>query len=208
MTDFAATNTEKGLEKDPEIALWWAFGINLAMFFIEQVYGWIAESRALLGDSVDMLGDSGFYLITILAIGKTPLFGARAAYIKGVSMAFFSLLALVSVAYRFLNPHMPDAEVIGVVGALALCANFICAAILMKFRDRNINMRSVWLCTRNDVIANVGVLIAAAGVAFTNFPWPDLAIGSIIGGIILKSSFQILRESKEEIKRLTEYSPI
>ena len=91
--EVAATDREKGLEKDPEIALWWAFGINLTMFFLEQVYGWIGESRALLGDSVDMLGDSGFYLITILAIGKAPLFGARAAYLKGISMAFFTLLA-------------------------------------------------------------------------------------------------------------------
>lgn len=206
--EFAATNTEKGLEKDPEIALWWAFGINLTMFFLEQVYGWIGESRALLGDSVDMLGDSGFYLITILAIGKTPLFGARAAYIKGISMAFFTILAIVSAGYRFFNPQMPDASIIGIVGALALCANFICAAILMKFRDRNINMRSVWLCTRNDVIANLGVLIAAAGVSFTNSSWPDLAIGTVIGIIILKSSLQILKESKEEIKRLTEFSPI
>jgi Co/Zn/Cd efflux system component len=205
--EFAATNTEKGLERDPEIALWWAFGINLTMFFLEQVYGWIGESRALLGDSVDMLGDSGFYLITILAIGKTPLFGARAAYLKGISMAFFTLLAITSGGYRFFNPQMPDANIIGVVGALALCANFICAAILMKFRDRNINMRSVWLCTRNDVIANFGVLIAAAGVYFTNSSWPDLAIGAIIGLIILKSSLQILKESKEEIKRLTEFSP-
>ncbi len=205
--EVAATSTEKGLEKEPEIALWWAFGINLTMFFLEQAYGWIGESRALLGDSVDMLGDSGFYLITILAIGKTPLFGARAAYIKGISMAFFTLLAIVSGGYRFFNPQMPDAGIIGVVGALALCANFICAAILMKFRDRNINMRSVWLCTRNDVIANFGVLIAAAGVSFTNSSWPDLAIGAIIGIIILKSSLQILKESKEEIKRLTEFSP-
>jgi len=205
--EFAATNTEKGLEKDPEIALWWAFGINLTMFFLEQVYGWVGESRALLGDSVDMLGDSGFYLITILAIGKTPLFGARAAYLKGISMAFFTLLAIISGGYRFFNPQMPDANIIGVVGALALFANFICAAILMKFRDRNINMRSVWLCTRNDVIANFGVLIAAVGVYFTNSPWPDLAIGTVIGVVILKSSFQILKESKEEIKRLTELSP-
>lgn len=205
--EFAATNTEKGLEKDPEIALWWAFGINLTMFVLEQVYGWIGESRALLGDSVDMLGDSGFYLITILAIGKTPLFGARAAYLKGVSMAFFTFLAIASGGYRFFNPQMPDANIIGVVGALALCANFVCAAILMKFRDKNINMKSVWLCTRNDVIANFGVLIAAVGVYFTNSSWPDLVIGAVIGLIILKSSLQILKESKEEIKRLTEFSP-
>ena len=197
----------KDVEKISKLALWWAFGINLTMFFVEQVYGWIGESRALLGDSVDMLGDSGFYLITILAIGKIPLFGARAAYIKGISMAFFTLLAIASAGYRFLNPQMPDAGIIGIVGALALCANFICAAILMKFRDSNINMRSVWLCTRNDVIANIGVLIAAAGVSFTNSSWPDLAIGAIIGIIILKSSLQILKESKEEIKRLTELSP-
>jgi Co/Zn/Cd efflux system component len=204
---FAATNTEKGLEKDPEIALWCAFGINLIMFFLEQVYGWIGESRALLGDSVDMLGDSGFYLITILAIGKTPLFGARAAYLKGVSMAFFTLLAITSGGYRFFNPQMPDANIIGVVGTLALCANFICAAILMKFRDRNVNMRSVWLCTSNDVMANFGVLIAAVGVYFTNSFWPDLVIGIVIGLIILKSALQILKESKEEIKRLTKFSP-
>jgi len=192
----------KDVEKSSRLALWSAFVINLAMFFVEQIYGWVAESRALLGDSVDMLGDSGFYLITILAIGKTPLFGARAAYLKGVSMAFFALLAIISGGYRFLNPQMPDANIIGVVGALALCANFICAAILMKFRDRNINMRSVWLCTRNDVIANFGVLIAAVGVYFTNSSWPDLVIGIVIGLIILKSSLQILKESKEEVKRL------
>jgi Co/Zn/Cd efflux system component len=206
MEDISCCST-KDVEKSSKLALWWAFGINLTMFFVEQIYGWIGESRALLGDSVDMLGDSGFYLITILAIGKTPLFGARAAYLKGISMAFFTLLAITSGGYRFFNPQMPDANIIGVVGALALCANVICAAILMKFRDRNINMRSVWLCTRNDVIANLGVLIAAVGVYFTNSSWPDLVIGIVIGLIILKSSLQILKESKEEVKRLTEYLP-
>ncbi len=206
MEDISCCST-KDVERSSKLALRFAFAINISMFFIEQIYGWIGESRALLGDSVDMLGDSGFYLITILAIGKTPLFGARAAYIKGISMAFFTLLAIASAGYRFFNPQMPDASIIGMVGALALCANFICAAILMKFRDENINMRSVWLCTRNDVIANLGVLIAAAGVSFTKSPWPDLAIGAIIGVIILKSSLQILKESKEEIKRLKEFSP-
>ncbi len=206
MEDISCCST-KDTEESSKLALWSAFVINIGMFFVEQVYGWIGESRALLGDSVDMLGDSGFYLITILAIGKTELFGARAAYIKGISMAFFTALAIVSAGYRFFNPQMPDANIIGVVGALALCANFICAAILMKFRDRNINMRSVWLCTRNDVIANFGVLIAAAGVSFTKSPWPDLAIGAIIGIVILRSSLQVLNESKIEIKRLTELSP-
>jgi Co/Zn/Cd efflux system component len=197
-------NKINDVSKDPKLVLWFAFGINLFMFFVEQVYGWIAESRALLGDSVDMLGDSGFYLITILAIGKTPIFGARAAFVKGIFMSFFTLVALVSIVYQFYDPKIPEAEIIGFVGVLALLANLICAAVLMGFRDKNINMKSMWICTRNDVLANIGVLIAGAGVALTSSPWPDLIIGGVIGLLIMKSSIQILKESKKEIKRLHE----
>ena len=195
-------NSIKDESKGPKLVLWFAFGINLIMFFVEQVYGWIAESRALLGDSVDMLGDSGFYLITILAIGKTPIFGARAAFVKGIFMAFFTLVTFASIVYQFFDPKMPEAEIIGFVGLLALGANLICAAILMGFRNQNINMKSMWICTRNDVLANIGVLIAGAGVALTSSSWPDLIIGGAIGGLIMKSSCQILKESKKEIKHL------
>jgi Co/Zn/Cd efflux system component len=114
-------------------------------------------------------------------------------------MALFSISVLAGAVYRSFNPVVPEATTMGIIGFMALAANLICAIMLLGFRDSDINMRSAWLCSRNDVLANVGVLLAAAGVAWTQSPWPDLVVGVSISALILKSAIEVLKDAKLEM---------
>ena len=177
----------------------WVLIINASMFFIEAIYGWFAQSNALMADALDMLGDAAIFGFSLYVIRLNTIWQSRAGYIKGIIMAVFAIGVLTSSLYRSFNPIIPEVTTMGVVGFLALAANLICALMLLGFRNTDVNMRSAWLCSRNDVLANIGVLLAAAGVAWTNSSWPDLVVGVSISGLILKSAIEVMRDAKIEI---------
>jgi cation diffusion facilitator family transporter len=179
--------------------LWIALVLNLIMFFVEGIAGWLAQSNALMADALDMLGDAVIYGFSLFVIQLAPIWRTRAGILKAVIMSVFALGILGSVIYRVSHQVVPVATTMGIVGGMALATNLFCAYLLLRFRDDDVNMRSAWLCSRNDVLANLGVLLAAAGVAWTGSHWPDLAVGVIIAGLILQSSFGIFKDAKLEI---------
>ncbi|MBT5469520.1 MAG: cation diffusion facilitator family transporter [Nitrospina sp.] len=204
--NITVTDCCSGLEKelhkvqdDKRNILVWVLIINGSMFFIEGIYGWLAQSSALMADALDMLGDAAIFGFSLYVIRLGALWQSRAGYIKGVIMALFSISVLAGAVYRSFNPVVPEATTMGIIGFMALAANLICAIMLLGFRDSDINMRSAWLCSRNDVLANVGVLLAAAGVAWTQSPWPDLVVGVSISALILKSAIEVLKDAKLEM---------
>jgi Co/Zn/Cd efflux system component len=172
--------------------LYWVLAINAIMFVVESSAGWIAQSSALLADSLDMLGDTLVYSFSLFVISRGPRWIAASASLKGGIMALFGLFVLGEVIHKLIWPVVPVAQTIGIIGALALFANLICLILLTRHREDDINMRSVWLCSRNDIIANVGVLLAGAGVAVTKQGWPDIVVGLIIAAIFLRSAGQVL----------------
>ncbi len=167
--------------------------INLAMFLVELVAGLLAHSTALLADSADMLGDAIVYGFSLYVIARGAVWQGRAALLKGFIMAAFGVGVLVEVATKLVRPVTPSADVMSGVGVLALVANASVLAFLWRHRAGDINMRSVWLCSRNDVMANAGVLLAALGVAMTGSAWPDIAIGLVIAGLFGMSAVGVIR---------------
>lgn len=169
-------------------------GINLGMFSLESIAGILAYSTALLADSIDMLGDAIVYGFSLYVVGRSAAWQARAALLKGIIMAAFSVAIFVQVAFKIYHGLVPIADVMGFVGIMALAANLICLTLLWQRRSEDINMRSAWLCSRNDVIANVGVLIAAFAVRVTGSPWPDIAMGFLIAALFGRSAIAVIRE--------------
>ncbi len=180
--------------------LWAVLAINAAMFVIEIVSGWYAGSTALLADALDFLADSASYGLSIFVIAKSDRWKAGAALVKGAGMAVFGLWVLVETVSRAFAPAVPDAAVMGGVGALALAANAISAMLLFWRRGDDINMRSVWLCSRNDAIANLAVLAAAAGVLVTATAWPDLIASGLIVTLELSAAWSIVRQATRELR--------
>ena len=178
----------------------WVLLINATMFVVEASAGWIANSSALLADSLDMLGDSIAYGFSLYVLNRGPRWTAISALLKGGLMALFGLFVLGEVISKFIWPVVPVAETIGIIGVLALCANLTCLLLLWRHRSDDINMHSVWLCSRNDIIANVGVLAAAAGVALTQQGWPDIAIGLVIASLFLRSAMQVLGRAFKQLQ--------
>ena len=154
-----------------------ALAINAAMFAVELVAGLLAHSTALLADSVDMLGDAMVYGFSLYVVARQPHWQARAAMLKGFIMLAFGLGVLIEAVTKVFRGTVPSAETIGLVGILALAANAMVLAMLSRHRADDINMRSVWLCSRNDVIANIAILIASVGVRVTDAAWPDISVG-------------------------------
>lgn len=169
--------------------------VNAAMFLAEGIAGLVAHSTALLADSVDMLGDAIVYGFSLYVIGRGVVWQARAALLKGVIMAAFGVGVLVQVAVKIAYGLTPTAELMGVVGLVALGANLFCLSLLWRRRGDDINMRSVWVCSRNDVIGNVGVLVAAVAVGLTGSPWPDIMIGLLVAAVFGRSAMRIIREA-------------
>lgn len=174
--------------------------INAAMFIVEFSAGFVSGSTSLLADSLDMLGDALVYGFSLYAVAQSQRTKALSALLKGAIMAGFGLLAAGQVIYKLAVPQVPSYEVIGVIGLLALAANSICFVLLWRHRANDINMRSVWLCSRNDILANGAVLAAAGGVWLTGRSWPDLVIGIAIAALFLKSATTVLSESCRELQ--------
>lgn len=176
------------------IVLW----INATMFLVEAVAGILSNSTALLADSVDMLGDAIIYGFSLYVVGRGSVWQGRGALLKGLIMAAFGVGVLVQVAFKVVHGLVPTAEVMGAVGVLALAANAYCLLLLWRHRDDDINMRSSWVCSRNDVIGNAGVLLAAVGVNLTGSAWPDIVVGLLVAGVFCWSAILILRDVRRE----------
>jgi len=171
------------------------------MFIVEMAAGAFAGSKALQADALDFLGDTTTYAISLYVIGMSLHVRATAALIKGLSLAAMGLWVFGSTAYQVLVLGVPSATVMGGVGFLALLANLASVVLLMRFKDGDANVRSVWLCSRNDAIGNVAVMLAAIGVWFTETAWPDLAVAAVMAGLFLWSAAQIIRQAATEMRR-------
>jgi Co/Zn/Cd efflux system component len=192
--------TFDGLSADYKRRLWLVIAINASMFAVEMAAGAIAGSRALQADALDFLADSLTYGISLAAIGAAVRVRAWAAFGKGLSLSAMGLWVFGSTIYHAFVLGVPRAEVMGAIGFLALAANVTSVLLLMRYRDGDANVRSVWLCSRNDAIGNVAVMAAALGVWGTATKWPDLIVAAIMAGLFLWSSFQILRQSLREMR--------
>ncbi len=177
-----------------------ALGINAVMFIVELTAGLIGGSVSLLADSLDMLGDALVYGFSIYVVARGARMKAMAALFKGGIMAAFGLFVLGQAIYKILFPHVPAFEAIGGIGLLALAANSFCFVLLWRHRADDINMSSVWLCSRNDIMANVAVLFAAVGVWLTHSGWPDILVGLALAALFLRSALFVLRGALTELR--------
>jgi cation diffusion facilitator family transporter len=180
--------------------LWLVIVINASMFLVEMGAGALAGSQALQADALDFLGDAATYGISLAVIGASIQIRARAAILKALSLTAMALWVLGSTAYHVLILGVPRAEIMAAVGILALAANVASVLILMRYKDGDANVRSVWLCSRNDAIGNVAVMVAALAVWGTATKWPDLLVAAIMAGLFLTSSIQILQQSFREMR--------
>ena len=178
--------------------LYVALAINAVMFLVEFVSGWLARSTALLGDSLDMFGDAWVYALTLYALHRSERMRAGAALVKGALMLVFGLVVIGEAVRKSVLGVLPDAEWMGAVGMIALAANTVCFLLLYRHRGDDLNMRSTWLCSRNDLIANTSVIGAAVLVGATGSLWPDVALGVAIAALFLHSAWQVLTDAREQ----------
>lgn len=181
--------------KDQRRVLIIVLAINGIMFVGEFGAGIIAGSVALMADAVDMFGDAMVYGLSLYALERSDRWRNGAAVAKGVFILIFGLGVLVQVAIKIQNGVPPSSTTMLWVGALALVANLVCLALLWRFRKQDLNMSSTFECSRNDVVANCGVLVAAGGVALFNSAWPDIIVGLVIAGLFLRSAYVVLAEA-------------
>ena len=180
--------------------LWVALALNAIMFAIEIVAGIAADSRALQADALDFLGDSANYAISLGVAGMAIAWRARAALAKAATMLGFGLWVLGSALWGFFVGASPDAGTMGIVGFLALAVNLAVAGMLFRYRTGDANMRSVWICSRNDAIGNVAVLAAAVGVFGTGAAWPDLAVAGILASLAIWGSAEVFVQARRELR--------
>jgi Co/Zn/Cd efflux system component len=180
--------------------LWLALALNGGMFLTELVAGLAAGSAALQADALDFLSDAANYGISLSVIGLALVWRARAALVKGISMGLLGLWVAGNTLWHALTGTLPQAEVMGVVGVLALLVNGGVALLLYRYRGGDSNMHSVWICSRNDAIGNIAVMLAALGVFGTGTGWPDIVVASVMAALSLWGAGQIVRHSTEELK--------
>ncbi|MFA6096038.1 MAG: cation diffusion facilitator family transporter [Candidatus Paceibacterota bacterium] len=197
--DCCAINLENSGNKNIKTVLIIVFLINFGMFFVEIIGGFIAHSNSLLADSLDMLGDAFIYGITIAVMSKHPSVRAKGSLAKGIIMLLLGVFVFAEIIFKIINPVVPTAGTITIIGFAALMANAVSFILLYKHRSTDLNVRSSWLCSRNDMLANVGVIAAGFLVAHFNSIWPDITIGFIIALIVIRSSLQIIIESLRHI---------
>ena len=181
------------------IVLWLALAINFAMFAVEIGGSILASSSALQADALDFLADAANYAISLSVAGLALAWRARAALVKGATMGVFGVGVLVSTAWHAIAGTVPHAELMGAIGVAALIANGSVAAMLYRYRGGEANMRSIWLCSRNDVIGNLAVLFAAVGVFGSGTGWPDTAVAMIMAALGISGAWQITRQALAEL---------
>lgn len=180
--------------------LWIALVANAAMFFVEAGASWSAASTALLADAVDFLGDAANYGVSLMALAAGALWRSRVALAKGWTMALYGAAVLLVAAWNLSRGVVPEPTTMAVVGFMALAVNVSVAALLYAFRGGDANMKSVWLCSRNDAIGNVAVMLAAAGVFGTGTIWPDVAVAAVLGVLGLSAGRGVIVHAREELK--------
>jgi Co/Zn/Cd efflux system component len=181
-------------------ALWIALAINGGMFLTEIVAGVAAGSSSLQADALDFLGDAANYAISLGVAGMALSWRARAALVKGSSLGVLGFWVLGNTVWHAWAGTLPAAEVMGIIGMLALLTNGGVALMLYRFRGGDANMRSVWICSRNDAIGNLAVLLAALGVFGTGTGWPDLIVAAIMAGLGISGGWQIVRQAYGELR--------
>lgn len=181
-------------------ALLAVIAINAVMFIVEMTAGFLSGSQALKADALDFGGDTATYALSLFVIGASLKTRARASLIKGASLALIALSVLAMTATRVFSDVAPEAGTMGMVGFLALAANLASVFILLRWRDGDSNVRSVWLCSRNDAIGNVGVIAASALVAITGSMWPDLIVAGLLAVLFLRSASAITLQALRELR--------
>lgn len=179
--------------------LWVALLANAAMFALEMVAGLAADSRALQADALDFLGDAANYAISLGVAGLALAWRAQAALVKAATMLAFGLWVVGYAVHGLVVGSAPQAQTMGLVGALALAVNLAVALLLFRYRGGDANMRSVWICSRNDAIGNLAVLAAAAGVFGTGRAWPDLLVATLVAGLAIWGSAQVFTQARREL---------
>ena len=180
-------------------ALWIALLVNVAMFGVESYSGWESASVSLLADAVDFLGDAGNYAISLVVLGLAPIWRARTALFKGISMCAYGVFVLSQAAWHLLTGVVPTATTMGFIGFAALVANLGVALLLYTYRNGDANMRSVWLCTRNDAIGTVAVMLAALGVFGAGSGWPDIAVAGVMSALSLSAARSVIWQARNEL---------
>ncbi len=189
-----------GVDSRYKAILWIVILLNAGMFLVEILAGKLAGSQALQADALDFLGDAMTYGISLAVIGMSLRTRSIAALFKGASLALMGLWVLGSTLYQMLVLGVPKAEIMGVVGLLALAANLISVLLLLRYKDGDANVRSVWLCSRNDAIGNIAVVLASVAVWFTASAWPDLVVAFMMSALFLRSAQKILTQAWAEFK--------
>lgn len=180
--------------------LWIALFANALMFLVEIAGGVASGSVSLLADAIDFFGDAGNYAISLAVLGMGVVARARAATFKAATMVLFGVAVLARAAWAGFSGAAPEPVTMGAIGALALLANVGVAVLLYAYREGDANMRSVWLCTRNDAIGNVAVLLAALGVFGTGSRWPDLLVAAVMAGLALSAGLGVMRQARQELE--------
>ena len=180
-------------------ALWIALWVNLAMFVVEGIASLSSGSVSLMADAIDFFGDSANYVLSLTVLSMGMLWRGRAAMVKGITMAVFGLVVWARAVWVVQAGITPEPLTMGAVGLLALAANMSVAAMLFKFREGDSDMRSVWLCSRNDAISNIAVMVAALGVFGTGTAWPDLIVAAIMGTLAITAGISVVRHARSDI---------
>ena len=181
--------------------LWAVLAINAAMFVVEVAGGLLSGSAALEADALDFLGDASNYALSLFVVGMALRYRAMAALAKGVTMGLFGFWVIGLVVWHISNGTLPHAFTMGTIGVAALLANALSFGLLWAYRRGDANMRSAWICTRNDVLGNLAVLLAALGVFGTGTGWPDIVVATVMAGLALQGSVLVLRQSIAELRQ-------
>src|SRR5689334_8788286 len=180
--------------------LWLVLAINGVMFLVEIGAGVAAGSASLQADALDFLGDTGNYVIGLVVVGMALRYRAMAALAKGLTMGAFGLWVIGTVVWHAVMGTVPEPITMGVIGMVALIANAVCAALLYAYREGDANMQSVWICSRNDVLGNLAVLLAALGVFGTGTGWPDLIVATIMATLAVQGAWIVMQRSRDELR--------
>ena len=195
----ACSSKKPVVDKRYRRILFIALAINFAMFGVELQAGLNAASVSLLADAVDFLGDAGNYALSLFVLGLAPVWRSRTAMIKGLTMGTYGIFVMGKALWSISTGTLPEPATMGLVGLLALIANGAVGILLYAYRDGEANMRSVWLCTRNDMIGNIAVMFAALGVFGTSSGWPDIVVAAVMAVLALKASISVVSQARREL---------
>ena len=195
-----------GVSKDYKRRLWLVIVLNAIMFAVEMTAGHMAKSQALQADALDFFSDALTYGVSLAVIGASIKVRTMAALGKGISLLLMGVWVFGSTIYRVMYLGVPEAEIMGVVGFMALATNLASVALLVKYKDGDANVRSVWLCSRNDAIGNVAVMFAALGVWGSGSGWPDVIVAGIMATLFLSSAFQIIKQALAERRAVVDHA--